>query len=346
MLPQRHFREAARAQPGPYFPTASSSSLRMCQRHHFRLGRNLRLSLPSLPPRCPPRPPAPSAHAASWEVVSSDGVNFFVSVRRPRAEEVCRRDSAAVFTDRKSWRKLAKNEGRPSLVARPVGSPQLPAELQLPAGPGGQGGPPRPRTDQAPSRHGSRSALREQAPSQRPPGLVVRAAGGGGAGHGGGRGPGAGAGPSPVTSCGAAGAGAALQRLRRRPPRLARLPLPLTPGPAAPASSAATPPLPSAVPFLFSLLPSSFPSSPPPPPPQPPQPPPPPPPRTAGRGTSSGQQPALLFIPSVPVGPTLLLKPWPHLRVAVLLMWKFSSVPARMCASVGSASVPWLWGRF
>lgn len=99
------------------------------------------------------------------------------------------------------------------------------------------------------------------------------------AGHGGGRGPGAGAGPSPVTSCRAAGAGAALQRLRRRPPRLARLPLPLTPGPAAPASSAATPPLPSRRFFLLSRLPSSFPSSSS------------PPPRTAGRGTSSGQQP-------------------------------------------------------
>uniref|UniRef100_A0A673VLF4 Double-stranded RNA-binding protein Staufen homolog 1 n=1 Tax=Suricata suricatta TaxID=37032 RepID=A0A673VLF4_SURSU len=107
---------------------------------------------------------------------------------------------------------------------------------------------------------------------------------GGGAGHGGGRGPGAGAGPSPVTSCRAAGAGAALQRLRRWPPRLAWLPLPLTP----PARRLPPPPwplrlFPPAVPFLLSLLPSSFPSSPSP-----------PPPRTAGRGTSSGQQPESL----------------------------------------------------
>lgn len=39
-------------------------------------------------------------------------------------------------------------------------------------------------------------------------------------------------------------------------------------------------------------------------------------------------------------------KPLPHLRVAVLLMWKFSSVPAKMCASVCSAPVLWLWGHF
>lgn len=59
-------------------------------------------------------------------------------------------------------------------------------------------------------------------------------------------------------------------------------PLPLIPGLAAPAFSAATPSLPSCRPFS-SLLPSSFPSSPPPPPS--------PPPRTAGRGTSAGEQP-------------------------------------------------------
>lgn len=54
---------------------------------------------------------------------------------------------------------------------------------------------------------------------------------------------------------------------------------------------------------------------------------------------------ALLVFP-----PSLLanfpFKPLPHLRVAVLLMWKFSSFPAKMCASVCSASVLWLWGRF
>lgn len=94
--------------------------------------------------------------------------------------------------------------------------------------------------------------------------------------HGDGRGPGGGGRrPLPVTSCGAAGAGAYLQRLRRRRPRLARLPASLRPpSPAAPASFAATPPLPARRPFL---TPSSFPSS--------------PPPRTAGRGTSPGQQP-------------------------------------------------------
>lgn len=54
---------------------------------------------------------------------------------------------------------------------------------------------------------------------------------------------------------------------------------------------------------------------------------------------------ALLLFP-----PSLLadfpFKPLPHLRVAVLLVWKFSSVPAKICASVCSASVLWLWGRF
>lgn len=39
-------------------------------------------------------------------------------------------------------------------------------------------------------------------------------------------------------------------------------------------------------------------------------------------------------------------KPLPHLRVAVLLLWTFSSVRAKMFASLCSSSVLWLWGRF
>lgn len=60
----------------------------------------------------------------------------------------------------------------------------------------------------------------------------------------------------------------------------------------------------------------------------------------------------LTFLAAAPlVFPPCLLAgfpfmPLPHLRVAGLLMWKFSSVPAKMCASVWSASVLWLWGRF
>lgn len=54
---------------------------------------------------------------------------------------------------------------------------------------------------------------------------------------------------------------------------------------------------------------------------------------------------AVLFIPSSLLA-DFPFKPLPHLRVAVLLMWKFSSVPGKMCASVCSAPVLWLWGHF
>lgn len=100
----------------------------------------------------------------------------------------------------------------------------------------------------------------------------------GGAEHGGGRGLGAAQAPPPSLPAGLR----APERLFSVCARGRRvwfgLPFPLTPGLAAPAFFVATPSLLSCSSLLLSLLPSSFPLLP-------------PPPRTAGRGTSSGQQP-------------------------------------------------------
>ena len=42
----------------------------------------------------------------------------------------------------------------------------------------------------------------------------------------------------------------------------------------------------------------------------------------------------------------LAFKPCPTSVLQCWLMWTFPSVRAKMCASVCSASVLWLWGRF
>ena len=55
---------------------------------------------------------------------------------------------------------------------------------------------------------------------------------------------------------------------------------------------------------------------------------------------------ALLLSPLCPRGPALLLSPCPTSVLQCWLMWTFPSVRAKMCASVCSASVLWLWGRF
>lgn len=157
--------------------------------------------------------------------------------------------------ERKTGRTNAGEKGR---KAQPrfskAAQTHLPAELQLPGGPSAQGGTRWLELYQAPARYAPgvpcerprcRSARRD---------LWSGPRAGRWGWQGGGQGPGAGTGPSPVTSCRAAGAGAAPQRLHPRRPRQVRLPLPLTPGPAAPASSVATPPLPSCRPFLLSFL--------------------------------------------------------------------------------------------
>ncbi|KAF6088303.1 hypothetical protein HJG60_008159 [Phyllostomus discolor] len=149
---------------------------------------------------------------------------------------------------------------------------------------------------------------------------------GGGAEQGGGGGAlGAGTSPSPVTSCRAAGAGAAPQRLRPRRRCLVHLPLPLTPGPGGArlfrghSASSLQPSLPSFLLPSFLLLLAA-----------------------AAQDRRSGDElraaASCAFIPSSLLA-DFPFKPLPHLRVAVLLMWKFSSVPVKMCASVCSAPV-------
>lgn len=51
----------------------------------------------------------------------------------------------------------------------------------------------------------------------------------------------------------------------------------------------------------------------------------------------------LCFYSLRPCWPTFLLSTCP---TSVFLLWKFSCVSAKMCVSVCSASVLWLWGRF
>lgn len=166
-----------------------------------------------------------------------------------------------------------RKEGRPSLRSAPADNPRLPPisrGLQLPARPRDPGTGPAPDSPAPVVPHVTAAAAA-------PAGTCSLGRGWGwgwarrraGAGR-------AGAGPSPVTSCGAAGAGAALQRLRRRRPRLVRLPASLRPPPARRRPPPSRP-LRLSQPDVPSSAPSSFPSS--------------PPPRTAGRGTSPGQQP-------------------------------------------------------